>query len=184
MARDARHFKPVVTAELDKDRPFEGLNSRQHLFVSLSFSGLSNIEAYRQAYDVQDMPAGTLAERAHLTAYNPLVRAKLKELVTERDKQSTLSSWLTKDWIVNGIANLAQTADKDSTKLAAFVALGKTAGIDLFRETVRHETVSRTVEDVEQELKEKLGAMRAGLTIEGKAQQVEDKPTRKKRANK
>ncbi len=173
MARSAAQMKPIQLAELDKDAPYDGLTSRQHLYVTLSFSGLSNIEAYRQAYDCEGMAPGTLAERAHLIAHNPLVRAKLKELVASREERSSVSAWLTKDWIINGIAGLAQVADKDSTRLAAYIALGKTAGIDLFRETVRHEQVTRTVEDVEQELKQKLDTLRAGLTIEGKAERLE-----------
>ena len=45
--------------------------------------------------------------------------------------------------------------------------LGKTAGIDLFRETTRVEHVNRTPEDVERELKAKLSEMMK--TIEGSA---------------
>jgi hypothetical protein len=67
---------------------------------------------------------------------------------------------------------LAVSSDKDSVRLGAYQTLGKTVGIDLFRETVRHEQITRSIEDIEQELKQKLDALRAGLTIEGKAERV------------
>ncbi len=143
MAREALKMRSAAVVELDPDDAFQGMTSAQQMFVSLSFSGLNDTEAYRQTFNV----AEPLPANVHVMAHNPLVVRKLKELVASRDRQSTLASWLTKDWILHGIAGLAQTADKDSTRLAAYVALGKTAGIDLFRETVRHEQVTRTVED-------------------------------------
>lgn len=162
----------AMVAELDPNDPYDGLTSRQQMFVSLSFSGLSNIEAYRQAYDCSDMAPGTIADKSRLLAHEPLIQTKIRSLVDARDAQATLSPWLTKAWILNGIANLARYADKEAVQLAAYVALGKTAGIDLFRETVRHEQVTRSVDDVEQELKAKLEQLRTSLTIEGKSHQV------------
>lgn len=173
MARAAAQLKPVNLAELDPNDPYEGLTAKQQLFVTLSFSGLSNVEAYRQAYDCSGMAPSTINDKASLIAHEPLVRAKIRSLVSIRDSQSTLAPWLTQNWILNGIANLAQHAEKEAVQLAAFVALGKTAGIDLFRETVRHEQVTRSVEDVEAELKTKLDTMRASLTIEGDSRAVE-----------
>jgi hypothetical protein len=172
MARAAAQLKPVNLAELDPNDPYEGLTAKQQLFVTLSFSGLSNVEAYRQAYDCEGLAPGTIYDKAYLLAHEPLIKAKIKSLMAVRDSRATLAPWLTQNWILNGIANLAQHAEKEAVQLAAYVALGKTAGIDLFRETVRHEQVSRSVEDVETELKAKLDTMRASLTIEGSGRQV------------
>ncbi len=170
----------VGTRLLDPDDPFDGLTSKQQLFVSLSFSGLSDVEAYRKSYDCTGMTTASIANKAHETAYHPLVKAKLRKLVDSRDDQSTLASFLTREWILNGIAGIAQAADKDSTRLNAYVALGKTAGIDLFRETVRHENVTRTEEDVTNELKAKLEQLRNTLTIEGKANDAPRSDRRRK----
>ena len=96
----------------------------------------------------------------------------------------TLTSARVKLAVLNGLMRLATSAEKESVQLGAWQTLGKTVGIDLFRETVVHETRSRTVEDVEQELKQKLDALRAGLTIEGKAERVEPgavKPDRRRK---
>lgn len=172
MARRAEKMQPVVAAELDKDDVFDGLTSRQHLFVTLSFAGLSDAEAYRQAYATGDMAYSSIAYASHQLATNPVVTAKLKELVKRRDEQATLASFLSREWITNGIAELARHADKDSTRLNAYIALGKMVGMDMFRDTVRHETVTRTLEDTERDLVAAIERAKQSLTIEGKAHQV------------
>lgn len=68
---------------------------------------------------------------------------------------------------------IAMTGEKESVQLQAYIALGKMAGIDLFRETTRVERVDRTPADVDKELKAKLQAMMASMTIEGEAKPVD-----------
>lgn len=166
-------MKSVNLAELDPNDAFGGLTSRQEIFATLSFAGFSDADAYRQAYDRPDASYDEIATATKLTAHNPLVVARLKTLVGQRAANSTLAPWLSREWIANGIADLARHADKDSTKLNAFIALGKMSGIDMFRETVRHENVTRKVEDVDDELRVRLEELRKVLTIEGKVRPVE-----------
>ena len=147
--------------------PFGGMTSKMAKFVDLSFSGLSDIEAYRQSYDISGMTARTVAVRAHEVAHHPLVTVKLRELQEAREAQAILVARLGKEYVLEGIMKIAERGDKDSTRLRAFELLGKTAGIDLFRETTRVEHVNRTPEDVERELKAKLSEMMK--TIEGSA---------------
>jgi len=148
---------------------------------------MSNTDAYRAAYDCTGMAEFTVSKRASELANHPLVAAKVRELREQTDKQSTLSVALSRNFVLSGLMRLATTAEKESVQLGAYQTLGKTVGIDLFRETVVHETRSRTPEQVEAELKEKLDAMRAGLTIDGAARQVEPdtpKPTADRRRRK
>lgn len=160
---------PVAERErLDID----GLTTKQFRFASLVFSGMTNIDAYRAAYDCSGMSDMAAKNRAYETASLPAVQQKVRELRLKVEEQSTLSANLSRDFVINGLMRLATHAEKESVQLGALQTLGKTVGIDLFRETVVHETRARTVEDVEQELKAKLDAMRAGLTIEGKASAV------------
>lgn len=155
---------------IDEELPttFEGLTDRQYRFASLKFQGLDNMAAYRAAYN---LPEGvtyyTLASCASRLAANPFVIAKVAALRDQVDRQSTLSAALSRNFVLNGLMRLATSAEKETVQLGALQTLGKTVGIDLFRETVVHETRSRTVEDVETELKQKLDALREGLTIEG-----------------
>ncbi len=168
---------PVKQEKLNVD----GLTSWQFRFVSLVFSGMANTEAYRAAYDAHDMADVTVKNLSANLASLPAVQDKVRALRLQVERQSTLSAEVSRNFVLNGLMRLATTAEKESVQLGAYQTLGKTVGIDLFRETVRHETVTRTVDDVEQELKAKLEQLRAGLTIEGKSNQVEDKPRDRRR---
>jgi len=170
--------KSDIQALRDLDDPFGGMTSKMAKFADLSFSGLSDIEAYRQSYDVSGMTPRSIATKAHEVAHHPLVTSKLRELQQAREAQSILISRLGKEYVLEGIMKIAERGDKDSTKLRALELLGKTAGIDLFRETTRVEHVNRTPEDVERELKARLGEMMK--TIEGSARAAEpDSPADK-----
>lgn len=150
----------------------DGLTTKQFRFATLVFSGLSNAEAYRSAYDCSGMNETTIKNRTYEIASLPAVQDKVRSLRTKVESQSTLASHLSRDFVLNGLMRLATHAEKESVQLGALQTLGKTVGIDLFRETVVHETRSRTVEDVETELKAKLDTLRAGLTIDGSSRAV------------
>ena len=96
----------------------------------------------------------------------------------DRSRQvgGSLLGLLGPEFVTDGLMRLAMTANKESTKLGALIALGKVAGIDLFRETTRVERVDRTAEDVDRELKAKLQALMNGMTIEGSASSVPASP--------
>lgn len=165
---------PSQTVLLDADDPFDGLTSKQQVFVSLSFSGLSDIESYRRAYDCSGMSAATIARKAIEVAQNPMVRAKLRQLQDKRDAQSTLAPLLNKQIIVNGIHELAKSADKDSVRLAAYIALGKTRAINLFGSDPEPPAKERSPEDIDRQLLDLIRGMRA--TIDGNARDVTPSP--------
>lgn len=165
----------------------EGLTPKQYRYATLRFAGASETDAYKASYDCSGMAPETIYKRANELSQHPLVAGKVRALRVQTDAQSTLSANLSRDFVLNGLMRLASSAQKETVQLGALQTLGKTVGIDLFRETVIHETRSRTVEDVEAELKSKLDALRKGLTIEGSANQVEPaagKDRRRKPASK
>jgi hypothetical protein len=154
------------------DMKLDSLSSRMHRFATLTFSGLSHLEAYRIAYEKTAEQEGTVKAHASELANHPAVLSKVRELRGKVEQQSTLSANLSRDFVLNGLMRLATAAEKETVQLGALQTLGKTVGIDLFREIHVTEQRTRTVEDVEQELKAKLDTLRAGLTIEGKAERV------------
>jgi hypothetical protein len=160
--------------ELDGSRPFEGLTSAQYRFVSLVFSGYQNVQAYQAVYDTAGMATSTIYSKANELVNLPNVAAKIRELRERSDIQSTLSPGITREFVLNGIKDIALTEPKGSTRLAAYIALGKTVGIDLFREVHVTEKRVRTVEDVESELKDRLAELQKQLTtVEGEARRVD-----------
>ena len=157
--------QPMTT--LDPDRNFEGLTPRQWRFVQEVFAGASNVEAYRRTYDCEGQAQSTINGNAATVAHHPLVVAKLKAMRLEVEAKVTLAPLVTREFVIQGITNLALHADKDSTKLRAFELLGKTVGVDLFRDVVVKETAERSVADIERELRDKLASLRT--VIDGTA---------------
>lgn len=147
-----RPVRRTTLQELDESDGLQGLTSKQYAFAVKVFSGLSYSDAYRAAYPDQNMNDTTLSRTASTLADHPLVVAKLKELRLKVDGQTTLAPYLTRELVINGILGLATNATKESVRLAAYIALGKTVGIDLFREVHVTEKITRTPEDVDKEL--------------------------------
>lgn len=170
---DVELLQPVKVGVLDESDALQGLTSQQFHFALYSFMGDNDAEAYRKAYGYQDSVPGSdpaLGQRAHVVANNPKVQAKLLELRAKQEVSASLVPLLSKSFVLNGVMQLALKADKDSTRLRAYELLGKTVGIDLFRETHVHEKRERTIEEIDAELKERLKAL--APMLEGKAVDV------------
>ena len=176
-------LQPVESGELDTDHPLEGLTTRQSQFARKAFNGASYADAYRDTYDCSGLSQDQIRHNAGELSRHPLVSAKLRALRLEADKAATLAPGVTKAFVLNGLMNLALNAEKESVQLGAYVWLGKTAGIDLFRETTRIERVERTPEQIDAELRQRLAEL--GRTIEGEAQHVEPeaRPARRRTRN-
>ncbi len=125
---------------------------------------------YRKAYPDQGMNDTVLSRTASTLAAHPLVVAKLTELRVKLDAQTSLAPGLSREFVLNGIMGLAINAQKESVKLAAYVALGKTVGIDLFRDVHVTEHRTRTPEDVDRELLDHINKLKP--VLEGKAREV------------
>ncbi len=154
------------TGFLDPLRVFQGLTPKQEAYALARFNGAGPSEAYSATFDI----SGTKPEHIKRMAYdvdrNPHVTARVAQLTAERMKKSSLLPHLGPEFVTDGLMRLAMTAEKESVKLGSLIALGKVAGIDLFRETTRVERVDRTAEDVDRELKAKLQQLMAGMTID------------------
>lgn len=162
------------TEILDPTDALEGLTSRQQLFVSLVFSGLNSSEAYRRSGDCSRMTDQTIGHRAREMLHYPKVQAKLRALKDRREQQTSLAPILTPEWVTTRLMHLAESAEKETVRVTSLIALGKVAGIDLFRETTRVERVERSVEDVDRELKERLRLLQP--VIDGESRQVPAAP--------
>lgn len=158
---------PAELRQLDEHDALQGLTPKQQLFVSLVFSGLNPVTAYRQAGYGEGMEEVNARARANAFLQEPWAQAKLRQLRVKRDEQSTLAPFLTREWILNGVAALAQEADRDSVRLGAYKLLGQTVGIDLFRETTVVERRQRTPDEIDAELRKRLDEL--SVTIEGRA---------------
>lgn len=176
----APEYTPVIQYDgpLNPDRVFQGLTAKQEAYALARFQGLSQADAFCHAYDKKPGDYANFYRDASLLDRNPKIVARVRQLVEENQVTSGLFPKVSQELVTNGILGIALLGEKESNRLAAWVQLGKMAGIDLFRETTRVEHVNRTPEDVERELKARLGEMMK--TIEGSARAAEpDSPADK-----
>ena len=176
----APEYTPVIQYDgpLNPDRVFQGLTAKQEAYALARFQGLSQADAFCHAYDKKPGDYANFYRDASLLDRNPKIVARVRQLVEENQVTSGLFPKVSQELVTNGILGIALLGEKESNRLAAWVHLGKMAGIDLFRETTRVEHVNRTPEDVERELKARLGEMMK--TIEGSARAAEpDSPADK-----
>ena len=175
---------------LDPAKPFEGLNFQQDAYCWARLDGLKSVDAYMHAYKIEDKNSRyDVSVAAAQIARNPKVVQRLKELIKERDAQTSLVPRLNREFVVNGVMELAMHAKSDSVKLRAFELLGKSAGIDLFRDVKVTEKLDRDPETIDQMIKDKLLNMVRGDAIDGvimddstaKTLTIDSEPNRKDR---
>jgi len=127
-------------------------------------------DAYRLAYPERKEGRG-LKEAAAYLANLPIVQAKLKELRLAAEHVTTLAPGITREWVIQGIKEIAtDSTAKQSTRLQAYIALGKTYAAPVFKEPEQSDAKPISTEDMDKRI---LELLRAGMaTIDGVALDV------------
>ena len=166
----------VSIAEL-KDDALQGLTSAQQLFARNIHAGMNYTDAYKAAFPKRDHNGTGLGQAAYALSQNPMVQLKIEELRLAAEHVTTLAPGVTREFVINGIKEIAldKTA-KQSTRLAAYIALGKTYAAPIFREPDAPDAKPISTEDMDKRI---LELLRAGMaTIDGVALDVT--PTKEK----
>jgi hypothetical protein len=144
-------------AALRDDRAYEGLTPQQWHYARFRAAGSSVTEAYERAYlPDETLPRMTVHQMAAGVEANPKVQSKLRALLFEQHGDNSLIPKIDSDFVLTGIAQIAVTSTKDSTRLRGYELLGKAIG--LF-DTARNETPQiKTVTDIDAELKRRLSS--------------------------
>lgn len=157
----------------DPSKAFGGLTPSQYRYCKLRAAGHSKRGAYREAYDSQadDAVIAGMAEKLENLAH---ISSTINDMMLAREPETTLVPKVNKNFVLEGITQIAvkETA-KDNVRLRAYELLGKAVG--LFKDEAPAPDKPRTIEEIDNELRERLSAMR---TIEGTAtrQPAEPKP--------
>lgn len=80
------------------------LTDKQERFVQGLFTGLSQREAYKQAYDCKSMKDATIDKRASEIAQKGEIRGRLQELRENVAERNTL----TVEWVLNNLKEVAE----------------------------------------------------------------------------
>lgn len=152
------------------DKPFNGLTAQQYAYCVGRFEGLNQSDAYREAFASDAEPKAVAQMASRLEARVDIASTINAMLEAERPK-TTLVPRVDRNFVLEGITNLALTATKEAVKLRAYELLGKTPEVNLFTAELKPEK-PRTIEDIDKELRERLAELATAggaSTIDGTA---------------
>ncbi len=137
-----------------------GLTVKQERFAQLLAEGLTNSEAYRQAYGAENMKASTIWSESCKQAQHPKVSARVDELLMQKKAQNSMASLKASDRVWRNVWRLAEGDNvPPSVQQAALALAAKMAG--MLTDQVRVENVSADSKSIEQELLERLQRLTA-----------------------
>lgn len=107
-----------------------GITSKQEKFAQLVVQGITITDAYKEAYDAENMQHRTVQKRAHELNINPRVAARIEEL----RKPIIEKIGITLDDHLRDLLSLRNRAADEgqySAAISAEVARGKAAGLHI-----------------------------------------------------
>lgn len=146
---------PDSPDKMDKGRT---LTPKQSVFVQLVSEGKSFTESYRTAYNSKNMSDQSIRIEGSKLAKLPHVASEINRLTDGRKTSKKVQTKIHKSWITERLKAEALSDDNPaSTRVRALELLGKSAG--LFDESTTLIVENRTPQDIEDELRDKLGAI-------------------------
>jgi hypothetical protein len=107
-----------------------GLTVKQARFAELLAEGLTNAEAYRQAYDASEMKAATVHNESAKLAQHPGVAARVNDLLTQKRAKHGMLSEKQSDRVWRNVWRLAEGDQvPPSVQQAALALAAKMAGM-------------------------------------------------------
>jgi hypothetical protein len=157
---DTSRLTPVAPrgGALRDDRAYEGLTPQQWHYARHRAAGLSVTDAYVEAYRPRpEVPRLSLGYMGAAVEANPKVQSKLRRLLFDSNGEASLIPKIDEAFILTGIAQIAITSEKDTTRLRGYELLGKAIG--LFDRSATEATPQmKSVNDIDAELKRKLSS--------------------------
>nr|WP_213396475.1 hypothetical protein [Yoonia sp.] len=130
------------------------LTAKQNAFALGIVDGVPASDAYRQAYDADGMkPESVWVESCRL-ATNPKVALRVSELRAEQEEERRMLRLSHAEAVLERLEHEALEAKTDSTRVRALELIGRHLG--MFTDKVEITTQERSVEMIEQEIRDRL----------------------------
>jgi phage terminase small subunit len=130
------------------------LTAKQNAFALGIVGGIPATTAYRQAYDADGMkPESVWVESCRL-ATNPKVALRVSELRAEQEEERRMLRLSHAEAVLERLEHEALEAKTDSTRVRALELIGRHLG--MFTDKVEITTQERSVEMIEQEIRDRL----------------------------
>lgn len=132
----------------------EGLTAKQEAFAQAVARGSTLAEAYRSAYDAENMKDSTVWSEASTMMSRPKVAERVEAIQKAKEERTLLDHARLKRLVLERLHDEAMNAPSDSSRIRALELLGKS--IAMFTDRVEQDDQSRTSADIEQELADRL----------------------------
>lgn len=149
-------------AETKADKPQlgstkHGLTYKQETFAQLVAEGKTLAEAYRTAYDASAMKPSHIYSEASRMRSKDKIAARIDALVDKRMRKKSHDAARTRAFILDQLMEIAENEKTTpANRIKALELLGKVDTVGLFKERVENETIKRSPEQVEREIKQRL----------------------------
>ena len=157
-------------------KPKTGLTSKQRHFAlalakgGASGAGLTLSDAYREAYNCENMSGAAIRNEASKLAANPDI-AMMVERLREQNRQSIAASMVgDRDRVLERLRQWMDDAEPtDTNKIKAAQLLGQSVG--MFKDVIETSTNDRESSEIAVEIERRLAA------LQDRAESEEDQPT-------
>jgi len=132
------------------------LTGKQSAFVQGILKGLSQSDAYRQAYDAENMSPTSIWEEASRLCANPKVGSRIEAGRRLQEARAVHTGASLRSFVERELYRLATEADGDANRLRALHLLGTCEKVGAFVSRVADVTEDMTPQQVEEALETKL----------------------------
>lgn len=137
----------------------EGLTLKQEAFCMAILDGKGWSDAYREAYDAQNMSAASIHREAFAMATHPKIASRLERAERERMQEQRMQRLSRAERVVQKLEQIAlRDGDTDGTQVRALELLGKTLGLFVDRVETEDKT-PRNADAVRAELEARLNRL-------------------------
>lgn len=138
----------------------EGLTAKQIAFADKVAEGVTLAEAYRHAYDAENMAASTIHAEASRLMADHRIAARVSAQLAAKQARASLDAGRMRLHIIERL--WAESQDSDSppaARLKALELMGKLDIVGAFRERVSNEADTAQSQDIAQTLQTRLKAL-------------------------
>lgn len=150
----------VVPLIRGQGKAAEGLTAKQMAFADKVAEGVTLAEAYRHAYDADNMAASTIHAEASRLMADPRIAARVNAQLAARQAKTSHDAARMRLHIIERLWAESQDADSPpAARLKALELMGKLDIVGAFRERVSNEADSTPSADLAQALQERITAL-------------------------
>jgi phage terminase small subunit len=132
------------------------LTGKQSAFVQAILKGANQSDAYRAAYNAENMSASTVWNEASKLFANPKVAARITAGQARQEEVAVHSGAALRLHVEKELFDLTTKAETDQARLRALELLGKLEKVGAFTERVEQVASDASPEEVRVELEERL----------------------------